>query len=92
MCTSLTVLALLGLRKAFRAGVPVGMPYALVLFSFPLIYYVTSPEVYYRRPIDPMFLVLAVFAAVGGGIKTLPKKADLEFDQLRDEATEAPLA
>jgi 4-amino-4-deoxy-L-arabinose transferase-like glycosyltransferase len=92
MCTSLTVLALLGLRKAFHAGVPVGMPYALVLFSFPLIYYVTSPEVYYRRPIDPMFLVLAVFAAVGGGIKTLPKKTDLEFDQLRDEATEAPLA
>lgn len=92
MCTSLTVLALLGLRKAFRAGVSVGMPYALVLFSFPLIYYITSPEVYYRRPIDPMFLVLAVFAAVGGGITTPPKKADLEFDQLRDEATEAPLA
>jgi len=59
-----------GLRKAFRAGVSVGMPYALVLFSFPLIYYITSPEVYYRRPIDPMFMVLAVFAIVGSRTTT----------------------
>jgi 4-amino-4-deoxy-L-arabinose transferase-like glycosyltransferase len=65
LCTSLTVFAWLGLRKAFRRGVSVGMPYALVLFVFPLIYYLTSPEVYYRRPIDPMLLVLAVFAIVG---------------------------
>jgi hypothetical protein len=41
------------------------MPYALVLLSFPLIYYITSPEVYYRRPIDPMCVVLAVFAVTG---------------------------
>jgi len=66
LCTSLTVLALLGLRKAFRKGVAVGMPYALVLFSFPLVYYITSPEVYYRRPIDPMFVVLAVCAIAAG--------------------------
>ena len=65
VCTTLTVLALLGLRKAFRADHALGMPYALVLFSFPLIYYITSPEVYYRRPIDPMFVVLAVFAVAG---------------------------
>lgn len=65
LCTTLTVLALLGLRKAFRGRVSLGMPYALVLFSFPLIYYITSPEVYYRRPIDPMFVVLAVYAIAG---------------------------
>jgi Dolichyl-phosphate-mannose-protein mannosyltransferase len=65
LCTSLTVLALCGLRKAFRASASVAVPYALVLFSFPLIYYITSPEVYYRRPIDPMFVVLAMFAVVG---------------------------
>lgn len=90
LCTSLTVLALLGLRKAFRARVSVGMPYALVLFSFPLIYYITSPEVYYRRPIDPMFLVLAVFAAAGGPMKTKEAETELEFAQLRDEAAETP--
>jgi len=69
LCTSLTVLALLGLRKAFRNGNTASMPYVLILFSFPLIYYVTSPEVYYRRPIDPMFLVLAVFAIAGRAIE-----------------------
>jgi hypothetical protein len=67
LCTSLTVLALWGLRKAFRTSVSAGMPYALVLFSFPLLYYITSPEVYYRRPMDPMFIVLAVFAIIGSG-------------------------
>lgn len=94
LCTSLTVFALMGLRKAFRAGVSVGMPYALVLFSFPLIYYITSPEVYYRRPIDPMFLVLAVFAAAGGTITAVPvsREPAIEFAQLRDEAAETPRA
>jgi len=64
VCTTLTVLALLGLRKAFRKDVAIGMPYALVFLSFPLAYYITSPEVYYRRPIDPMFVALAVYAIV----------------------------
>ena len=93
LCTSLTVLALFGLRKAFRAGVSVGMPYALVLFSFPLVYYITSPEVYYRRPIDPLFVVLAVFAVVSGAIKTVPTtttEVDADFDQLRGEAAGTP--
>ena len=65
LCTSLTVLALIGLRKALRSRLPAAVPYVLVLFSFPLVYYITSPEVYYRRPIDPMVLALAVFAITG---------------------------
>ena len=63
-CTLLTVLALLGLRKAWRTDWSGALPYALVLFSFPLIYYITSPEVYYRRPIDPFFVILAVVAVL----------------------------
>jgi hypothetical protein len=27
-----------------------------------VVYYVTHPEDYYRRPIDPIFVVLAVYA------------------------------
>ena len=61
-CTALTVLALIGLRRAFQKHIAVAMPYALVLFFFPLVYYFTHPEVYYRRQIDPQFVVLAVFA------------------------------
>ena len=49
----------------------------VVLFSFPLIYYITSPEVYYRRPIDPFFVILAVVAllptqAIGIGGRVAP--------------------
>jgi hypothetical protein len=73
-CTTLTVLALLGLRRALRANCAGTLPYALVLFSFPVIYYITSPEVYYRRPIDPFFAILAVVAVMPGAKK---KAADL---------------
>ncbi|MBZ5719827.1 MAG: glycosyltransferase family 39 protein [Acidobacteriia bacterium] len=61
-CTSFTVLAMFGLWRAFQKDAGVAMLYALVLFFFPVIYYITSPEVYYRRPIDPMMVVLAVYA------------------------------
>lgn len=61
LCTALTLLALAGLRRAF-AGEVNAMPYAIALFFFPLVYYFTHPEDYYRRPIDPIFVVLAVFA------------------------------
>ena len=63
-CSALTLLALFGLWRAMRKNWSRSLPYALVLFSFPLIYYITSPEVYYRRPIDPYFVILAVVALV----------------------------
>ena len=62
LCTVLTVLTLVGLRKAFQRGVEIGMPYAIAIFFFPVVYYLTHPEDYYRRPIDPIFVVLAVYA------------------------------
>jgi|SRR5450631_2633748 hypothetical protein len=62
LTTTLTVLALIGLRRAFRQGVSIGMPYAIALFFFPAVYYFTHPEDYYRRPIDPIFVVLAAYA------------------------------
>jgi len=62
LCTVLTVLTLVGLRGAFQRGVEIGMPYAITIFFFPVVYYVTHPEDYYRRPIDPIFVALAVYA------------------------------
>jgi hypothetical protein len=38
------------------------VPYAIALFCFPVVYYITHPEDYYRRPADPFFVVLAVYA------------------------------
>ena len=62
LCTTLTVFALWGLWIGWRSlGAPV-IPYAIALFFFPMVYYVTHPEDYYRRPVDPLFIVLAVYA------------------------------
>lgn len=63
-CTSLTILALLGLRRLWRCDRALAAFFALVLFFFPAIYYVTHVEVYFRRQIDPLILVLAVYAVV----------------------------
>ena len=63
-CTALTVLMLLGLRRVWREDRPLAMLFASVLFFFPSVYYVVHVEVYFRRQIDPMILVLAVYALV----------------------------
>jgi hypothetical protein len=65
LCTGLTVLALAGLRRAFQRGASIGVPYAIALFFFPVVYYITHPQDYYRRPIDPVFVILAAYAVTG---------------------------
>lgn len=60
----MTVLALAGLWRAFRTDPASAAPFAIALLCFPLIYYVTHAEDYYRRPIDPIFVILAVYAVV----------------------------
>lgn len=60
-CTAVTILTLAGLWLAFRRERAAALPYFLVLLFFPLLYYVTHPEDWYRRPIDPFFVVLAVY-------------------------------
>lgn len=63
-CTALTLLALAGLRRAWREGAKVAMPHIVAFVFFPIVYYLTHPEDYYRRPIDPLFVVLAAYAVV----------------------------
>jgi hypothetical protein len=64
LCTGLTVLMLIGLRRLWRADWPRAAYFALVLFFFPSVFYVTHVEVYYRRQIDPLVVMLAVLAFV----------------------------
>jgi 4-amino-4-deoxy-L-arabinose transferase-like glycosyltransferase len=71
-CTGLTVLTLMGLRRAWRLDPAVAMPYVLVLLLFPIIYYLTHPEDYYRRPIDPQYVVLAAYTAASWAIERKP--------------------
>ena len=62
LCTTLTILALIGLWRAYRKDPALAAPFAIALFCFPIVYYFTHPEDYYRRPIDPIFVVLAAYA------------------------------
>jgi 4-amino-4-deoxy-L-arabinose transferase-like glycosyltransferase len=62
--TSLTILALAGLRCAFQRRLALASPCALVLLTFPLVYYITTPQWHYRHAIDPLIVILAVYAAM----------------------------
>jgi 4-amino-4-deoxy-L-arabinose transferase-like glycosyltransferase len=61
----LTILMLVGLRRAFSHAQEVALPYALTLLIYPVVYYVTHPEMRYRHSIDPQIVILAVYAVVG---------------------------
>ncbi|HMD15915.1 MAG TPA: hypothetical protein VKH18_04545 [Terriglobales bacterium] len=68
-CTALTVMMLIGLRRVWRENRSIAVLFAMVLFFFPAIYYVTHVEVYFRRQIDPLIVTLAVYGV-------LPKTAE----------------
>jgi len=63
--TIFTILTLLGLRRAFRVNKPVAILYALVLLFFPVLFYFVHVEVYFRRQIDPIMVILAVYGVMG---------------------------
>jgi len=60
-------LSLLSWAGAFlacrRKGSP-GCPYAIVLLSFPVVYYVTHPWSTYRHPTEPVMIILASYVVV----------------------------
>jgi 4-amino-4-deoxy-L-arabinose transferase-like glycosyltransferase len=61
-CTAMTILMLLGLRRASQMNFQVAMPYLILLAFFPIAYYLSHPEDYHRVPIDPFFVILAAHA------------------------------
>ena len=61
-CTLFTLLAIIGLWKAFHAAPGLTLPYVLLLFAFPAVYYFTHPELAYREPVDPEVVILAAYA------------------------------
>jgi 4-amino-4-deoxy-L-arabinose transferase-like glycosyltransferase len=67
-CTAITLLALIGLRVAARNVGKDAVPFALVLFTYPLVYYVTHASMDYRHPIDPLMVILGVEGALGFSI------------------------
>ncbi|HTS06957.1 MAG TPA: glycosyltransferase family 39 protein [Candidatus Eisenbacteria bacterium] len=69
VATTMTILALIGLRSVFRLNRSMGVRFAILLIFFPLAYYFSHPETYYLRPLDPLITVLAAVTVAGA-----PKK------------------
>ncbi len=69
--TLLTVLALMGLRLAFLERRAIAWPFAFVFLAVPLIYYITHVNIRYRHPLDPFFILLAVFAVAENRARTV---------------------
>ena len=63
--TTLSVLGFLGLRRVFMRDRSLGVRFAIVLLFFPLTYYISHPETYYFRPVDPLIVILAAVTVVG---------------------------
>ena len=59
----LSILMLLGLWQAVRTAPGSVLPYAIVLVFYPLVFYITVPEIRYRHMIEPEMTILA---ALGG--------------------------
>lgn len=69
--TTMTILGLWGLRRVWQRDRSLAVRFAIVLLFFPLTYYVSHPETYYFRPVDPIIVVLAAVAVAG------PKQQDV---------------
>lgn len=63
--TTMTLLGLLGLRRLFKRDAALAVRFAIVLLFFPLTYYISHPETYYFRPVDPLIVILAAVAIAG---------------------------
>jgi 4-amino-4-deoxy-L-arabinose transferase-like glycosyltransferase len=72
-CSSLSLLLLIGLRRAYRINKEAVVPLLLVLFSYPLVYYVTHPGMDQRHPLDP---VCIVFLGVLGSTLRKPRVSE----------------
>ena len=59
----LTVLMLVGLRQALRNARQAALPYLFVLVFYPLLFYLTHPQIRYRHVIDPEIVILAALGA-----------------------------
>ena len=49
----------LGIRCGLRTGSSNIVPLALVLLSYPIVYYLTHPGIEYRHPVDPVVVAFA---------------------------------
>ena len=59
---TLSAAALTGLWKAVHSARGAAVRFGWTLLLFPLAYYVSHPEAYYFRPLDPLLAILGMYA------------------------------
>ncbi|HKD86873.1 MAG TPA: glycosyltransferase family 39 protein [Terriglobales bacterium] len=63
--TAITLLLLAGFRYAWLEGKWQDVfPLALIIFTFPLVYYVTHTSMDYRHPLDPIIVIMISYCVV----------------------------
>ncbi len=63
-CTAITILLQSEFRRAFHYNQNAAQAFAICLIVYPLIYYLTTYEIPYRHPLDPLLIILAVAGIV----------------------------
>jgi 4-amino-4-deoxy-L-arabinose transferase-like glycosyltransferase len=61
---TLSLMAFGGLWAAWRNAPSMAIRFGLTFLLFPLAYYVSHPEAYYFRPLDPLIATLGMYGAV----------------------------
>lgn len=64
LCLGMTILVVIGFRKMLAKDALKIVPYAILIVFFPLVYYITHPDLEYRQPINPELVILACCAIV----------------------------
>ena len=60
--TPITILMLIGMKRAWRAAGTATLPFLFCVALFPGISYLTHVEIHFRHPIDPEVVIFVVYA------------------------------
>jgi hypothetical protein len=80
MTTVLSVLAVSGLALGFARARGFAILFAMLLLVFPVVYYITHPSMAYRHPLDPLLILLGVFAFTGRASSGEAEEAQRELE------------
>lgn len=67
-CTTLSVIAFIGLFRLYRHDPGKAWPHILCLAIYPVLFYLTTYEISYHHPIDPVMIVLAAGGMIRGAV------------------------
>lgn len=87
--TAFSLAAFVGLWVLIRKNPAEAIPFAWIMFAFPLVYYVTHPSPRYRSPMDPCMAYLAMYAvaALSSRLMQAPSRTEKDEELLAKTAT-----